>query len=64
MEPTVMGRKLKAMIWNKRKKINIHPDQNEETRIQKNEETFEPLGQLETFQYLNYRGARRRRGRT
>ena len=28
------------MIWNKRKKINIHPDQNEETRIQKSEETL------------------------
>ena len=26
------------MIWNKRKKINIHPEQNEEVRIQKSEE--------------------------
>ena len=43
-----------------KKEINIQLEQNEETRIQKNEETFEPLGQLETFQYLNYRGARRR----
>ena len=45
-----------------KEKINIHPDQNEETRIQKSEETYKPLGQPETFQYLNYRGARRRRG--
>ena len=44
-----------------KEKINIHPDQNEETRIQKSEETYKPLGQPETFQYLNYRGARRRR---
>ena len=41
--------------------INIQMEQNEETRIQKNKETFEPLWQLETFQYLNYRGARKRR---
>ena len=31
------------MIWNKRKKINIHPEQNEETRIQKSEETLTNL---------------------
>ena len=38
-ESTVMGRKpgLKSMVWTKRKKRNIQPDQNEETRIQKNE---------------------------
>ena len=37
-ETTVKGRKpgLKSMIWNK-EKINIQPEQNEETRIQKNE---------------------------
>ena len=36
----MIGRKpgLKATIWNKREKINIQPEQNEETRIQKNEE--------------------------
>ena len=32
-----------------KEEINIQLEQNEETRIQKNEETFEPLGQLETF---------------
>ena len=32
------GPGLKSMIWNKRKKINIQPEQNEETRIQKNED--------------------------
>ena len=47
-----------------KEKINIHPGQKEETRIQKSEETLnKPLGQPETFQYPNYRGARRRRGR-
>ena len=48
---------------------NIQPEKNEETRIQKNEERLRnlllrTLGHLETFQHLNYRGARRRRGRT
>ena len=44
-EPAVKGRKpgFKATIWNKRKKINIYPDQNEETRIQKREETLTNL---------------------
>ena len=42
---------------------NIQPEKNEETRIQKSEETYEPLRQPETFQYLNFRGARRRRVR-
>ena len=47
---------------------NIQPEKNEETRIQKNEERLRNLlrflGHLETFQHPNYRGARRRRGRT
>ena len=46
-----------------KEEINIQPEQNEETRIRKNEETFEHLGQLEMFQHLNYRDVRRRRGR-
>ena len=29
--------------------------------FKKSEESYKPLGQPETFQYLNYRGARRRR---
>ena len=41
---------------------NIQPENNEETRIQKNEERHR--GHLETFQHPNYRGARRKRGRT
>ena len=41
-----------------KEEINIQREQNEETRIQKTETT---LGQLETFQYLNYRGARKRK---
>ena len=44
---------------------NIQPEKNEETRIRKNEERLRnlllrTLGHLETFQHLNYRGARRR----
>ena len=39
------GRKpgLRSMIWNKRKKINIQPEQNEETRIQNNGERLRNL---------------------
>ena len=38
-EPTMKGRKrgLKSTVWTTRKK-NIQPEQNEETRIQKNDE--------------------------
>ena len=44
---------------------NLQPEKNEDTRIQKNEERLqEPPGHLDTFQHPNYRGARRRRGRT
>ena len=47
---------------------NIRSEKNEATRIQKNEERLRNLlrflGHLETFQHPNYRGARRRRGRT
>ena len=46
---------------------NIQPKKNEETRTRKNEERLRNLQdilKLETFQHLNYRGARRRRGRT
>ena len=46
---------------------NIQPEKNEETRIEQNEERLRNLQdilKLETFQHLNYRGARRRRGRT
>ena len=41
--------------------INIQPEQNEETRIRKNEERLRNL--QDNFQRLNHRGARRRRGR-
>ena len=45
-----------------KEEINVRPEQNEETRIQKNEERLWNLqGQLETFQHPNHRGARRRR---
>ena len=41
---------------------NIQPEKNEETRIQKNEERLRNLQDI--FKHPNYRGARRRRGRT
>ena len=44
-----------------KEEINIQLEQKEETRIQKSEESYKPLGQPKTFQYPNYRGARRRR---
>ena len=44
-----------------KEEINIQPEKNDETRIQKNEEAEESLGQPEMFQYPNYRGARRRK---
>ena len=37
-EPTVTGRKLGLNSLEQKEKINIQPQQNEETRIQKNEE--------------------------
>ena len=44
-----------------KEEINIQPQQNEETRISKNEERLRNL--RERFQHLNHRGARKRRGR-
>ena len=47
-----------------KEEINIQPEQNEETRIQKNEERLRNLwDNFKMFQRLNHRGARRRRGR-
>ena len=52
-----------------KEKINIHPEQNEETRIQKREETLTNAwdnlkhSNILITGYWNYRGARRRRGR-
>ena len=42
---------------------NIQSEQQEEKRIQKNRQAKEPLGQLQTYQHLNHRGAGRRRGK-
>ena len=53
-----------------KEKINIQPEQNEETRIQKKKKMRRGLGtsgttlSAPTFQPPNHRGARRRRGRT
>ena len=41
------------MIWNKRKKINIQPEQNEETRIQNNGERLRNL--WDNFKHFNIR---------
>ena len=42
-EPTVTGRKLGLNSLEQKEKINIQPQQNEETRIQKNEERLRKL---------------------
>ena len=60
------GEKTRTQINDMKQKedVNNQQEQNEETRIQKNKERLlKPLGQLEMFQHLNHRGARRRRGR-
>ena len=46
-----------------KEETNIQPEQNEETRIRKNEERLRNLQDIfiKTFQHLNHRGARRRR---
>ena len=46
-----------------KEEINIQLEQNEETRAQKSEESYKWLGQPITYQYLNYRGVRKRRTR-
>ena len=44
-----------------KEEIDIQPEQNEETRIQKKlGEAQEPLGQLQSLQHLSHKGARRR----
>ena len=53
-EPIVMGRKLglKSMVWTRREEeINIQPEKNEETRIQKNEERLRKLQDI--FKHSN-----------
>ena len=42
---------------------NIQPEQNEETRILKNEERLRNLWDNFKYEHPNHRGARRRRGR-
>ena len=46
-----------------KEETNIQPEQNEETRIQKNKERIRRLGHLQTYRHPNHRGPRRRRGR-
>ena len=47
-----------------KEEISIQPEQSEETRMQKLRRGLGTPGQLQTFQHPNYRGTRRRRGRT
>ena len=49
----------------RKEEINVQLEQNEETRIQKNEERLRNLQDIfkRTFQHLNHRDTRRRRGR-
>ena len=48
-----------------KEEINIKPEQNEETRIQKSEGRLRNLhDNFKMFQHLNHKGGRRRRGRT
>ena len=46
-----------------KEEINIQPEQNEETRIQKNKERIRRLWDISKCQHLSHRNARRRRGR-
>ena len=52
-EPAVKGRnpRLRSMLWSRRKKRNIQPEKNEETRIQKIEERLRNL--LDIFKHSN-----------
>ena len=52
-EPTVMGRKLGTQTnsWEQKEEINIQPEQNEETRIQKYEERLRKL--QDNFKHSN-----------
>ena len=48
-------------LEHKEGKKNIHPEENEETKIQKSEERITNLWDKQTFQCPNYRGATRTR---
>ena len=65
-ELIMMRRKLDSNQWcDQKEERNIQPEKNEETRILKNEQRIRNLQDiLKRSQHLNYRGARRRRGRT
>ena len=56
--------RIKSMIWNIRKRKTFNQDSKKKKRISpQKREAKEPLGQLQTHQHLNHRGARRRRER-
>ena len=50
-EPTVKGRKQGLNDLEQKEEINIQPEQNEETRIQKNEERLRNL--WDNFKHFN-----------
>ena len=47
-EPTVKGRKVGLNNLEQKEEINIQPEQNEETRIQKNEERLKTTSNVST----------------
>ena len=63
MKRNVKGTQTQINDLDHKAEINIQPEQNEETRIQKNER-LSYLQDILNVPTSEYRGARRRRGRT
>ena len=63
--PTVERRKvrIKSMIWNIMKKKTLNQNIKKKKEYKKQGWPKKLLGQLQTYQHLNHRGARRGRGR-
>ena len=64
--PIVMGRKLglKSTVWTRRKKERSNQKRMKKQEFKKNEKRLRSLQDIFKRFHLNYRGARRRRGRT
>ena len=58
------GEEARIQINNLKRKaeINIQPEQQEEKEFKKQGQYKDPLGHLQTYQHLNHKDARRRRG--
>ena len=59
----VKGTETQINGLDQKEEINIQPEQNEETRIQKMRSSLGTSRTSLKFQHLNHRGARKRRGR-